>query len=115
MPSDVVVYHSGLLYEADMVAEALEAASIPYLRRMVTDGGVELPMPDDAAPIDGVFWLIRVPRALRADAERTLRDLPMIAGDRPGFWDPDAQPRLRMVFRLVAAVLILAFAATSLL
>ena len=75
----VVVYRTGVLYEADMVAEALERAHIPLFRRVETLGGLSTAMPVSPPPglLPGSFWAIAVPGKWARRAVRFIGKLPV--------------------------------------
>jgi hypothetical protein len=75
----VIVYRTSTLYEADMVAEALERAHIPFFRRVETLGGFSTAMPVSPPPglLPGSFWVVAVPGRLAHRAARFIAKLPV--------------------------------------
>jgi hypothetical protein len=114
--ADVVVFRSGLLYEADLVADALAQAGIPHYRREETIGGPEFAMPAAPAQGVGVAFSIRVPpRAARA-ATKLVATLPVSNSSSPGPWGfkptPEVETALRhqALFAVVGVALALLYA-----
>jgi hypothetical protein len=75
----VVVYRTSTLLEADMVAEALERAHIPFFRRVESLGGLSTAMPVSPPPglLPGSFWLVAVPGRFAHRASRFIAKLPV--------------------------------------
>ena len=75
----VVVYRTALLHEADVVAEALSRARIPYFRRLETIGGLSTIVPVNPPPglMPGSFFAIAVPGQWVGRAERFIGSLPV--------------------------------------
>src|SRR5262249_17266360 len=82
----VVAYRSGLLYEFDMVADALEAAGVPYFRREESSSGLSFAMPVVPVQGPGVTWAIVVPRRALKRAKRIIVGLPVSQDMHPGVW-----------------------------
>ena len=82
-PSDgdnqVVVYRTTALHEADIVAEALGRAQIPFIRRVEILGGLSAAMPANPPPglLPGNFWAIAVPGKWSRRALRFISRLPI--------------------------------------
>jgi len=77
--NSVVVYRTSVLLEADIVAEAMERAKIPYFRRLETVGGLSAAMPANppAGLLPGGFWAIVVPGSWATRAARFISGLPV--------------------------------------
>src|SRR5262245_12961470 len=75
----VVVYRTSQLHEADIVAEALKSAQIPFFRRIETLGGLSTAMPVSPPPglLPGNFWAIAVPGTWVNRAVRFVAKLPV--------------------------------------
>jgi len=75
----VVVYRSPFLHEADMVAEAMDRAKMPHIRRVETSGGWSVAMPANPSPglLPGNFFAVAVPRRLADQASRFIAKLPV--------------------------------------
>jgi len=75
----VVVYRTKYLHEADVVAEAMSRAQIPFFRRMETVGGFSAAMPVNPPPglLPGNLWAIAVPGSWAARAARFVAKLPV--------------------------------------
>jgi hypothetical protein len=83
--SEVTVLKTGRLYEADMLADALTSAGIPYFRREENFAGLQLAMPAMPSPGPGTFFCVIVPEAAAPDAREVLAELPIDPED-PGLW-----------------------------
>jgi hypothetical protein len=101
-----VVYRSGLLYESDMVADALKHAGIPYFRREESSSGLSFAMP--VAPVQGpgVTWAIVVPGTVLRQARRVIARLPVSKDMHPGVWGFKPTPAVQRFFRQYAALYI---------
>ncbi|HEY4230782.1 MAG TPA: hypothetical protein VGO79_11450 [Thermoanaerobaculia bacterium] len=75
----IVVYRTSALHEADIVAEALERAHIPFFRRVETLGGLSFAMPVNPPPgmLPGNFWSIAVPGKWVRRTARFIAKLPV--------------------------------------
>ena len=75
----VVVYRTSTLLEADVVAERLERAHIPFFRRVETLGGLSTAMPVNPPPglLPGNLWSIAVPGKWVRRAVRFIAKLPV--------------------------------------
>jgi hypothetical protein len=75
----VVVYRTNALHEADIVAEALDGARIPFVRRVETLGGLSTAMPVNPPPglLPGNSWSIAVPGKRARRAARFIARLPV--------------------------------------
>ena len=81
----VVVYRTRVLYEADMVAEAMTRAGVPFFRRMESIGGLSFAMPVPppmGAP--GALWAIAVPGSWVDRAAHFIAKLPVSQEIEPG-------------------------------
>jgi hypothetical protein len=106
----VVVFRSGLLHEADLVADALEEAGIPFFRQVENAAGLVFAMPVAPAPGPGAAWLILVPARKLAAARRLIRRLPVSADPSPGFWGFHPRPEVKQFYRQYAWVYIVGMA-----
>ena len=107
--TDVVVLRTGFAYEADMVANALEEAGIPFYRRQESSAGLEFAMPVAGSSAPGLFWLIRVPLAAADEAKEIIASLPVSQDLNPGVWDFGAAPRTKTIWRAVSLVFVIGF------
>ena len=75
----IIVYRTSLLHEADLVAEAMKRAQIPFFRRVETLGGLSAAMPVNPPPglLPGSFWAIAVPGSWAKRADRFIAGLPV--------------------------------------
>ena len=75
----VVVYRTQLLNEADVVAEAMGRAKMPFFRRLEQLGGISSAMPVSPPPglLPGSFWAIAVPRSWASRATHFIAQLPV--------------------------------------
>ena len=75
----VVVYRTSHLNEADVVADAMERARIPYFRRIETLGGLSVAMSANPPPglMPGDFWAIAVPGTWAKRAARFIARSPV--------------------------------------
>ena len=112
MPStDLCVFRSGRLFEADMVCGALEEQGIPFYRR-VESGGIEQAMPAPAAPGPGVAFTVWVPRQAETEAREVLESLPLDPERQPDAIDFTSSRRVHAGLRVFAWIL-LVFVAMS--
>jgi hypothetical protein len=101
--SDVrVVFRSGLLHEADLVADSLERAGIPFYRQVESASGLVFAMPVAPAPGPGVAWLIVVPTRRSAAARKVIRRLPVTLDPSPGFWGFHPRAEVKTFYRQYA-------------
>jgi hypothetical protein len=93
----VVVYRTQLLNEADVVAEAMGRAKMPFFRRLETIGGFSRAMPVNPSPglLPGSLWAIAVPRSWVRRAEGFIAQLPVSQEIR----STHRMPRAREMFR----------------
>jgi hypothetical protein len=75
--SSVVVYRTGILYEADMVADAMTRAGIPFFRRKESIGGLSFAMPAAPSMAPGDIWAIVVPGTWADRAKHFVAELPV--------------------------------------
>ncbi len=93
----VVVYRTQLLNEADVVAEAMGGAKMPFVRRLETIGGFSTAMPVNPPPglLPGSLWAIAVPQSWAGRAEAFIAQLPVSQGIR----STRQMPGVREMFR----------------
>jgi hypothetical protein len=108
--SDVVAFRSGLLYEADIVADALSEAGIPFYRRTEVLGGPEFAMPVAASPGPGTVWSVLVPEMSRASASELIESLPVSNVASPGSWSFHPKPWARTLIVVAASLVLAAYA-----
>lgn len=79
-----VVYRTTTLHDADVVAEAMGRAQIPFLRRVETLGGLSVAMPVNPEPglLPGNFWVIVVPGRWSRRARKLIARLPVSQENR---------------------------------
>jgi hypothetical protein len=79
----VVVYRTRLLHEADLVADEMSRAGMPYFRRVESVGGLSAAMSTNPAPglLPGSFYAIAVPGSWATRATRFIATLPVPRGD----------------------------------
>lgn len=73
--ADVLLFQTKQLLEADMIADALEQASVPYYRRQEV-GTLQHAMPLAPANWFATSWLIIVPEEVIAEAQAAVEGLP---------------------------------------
>jgi hypothetical protein len=95
----VVVYRSGVLYEADLVAAALERARIPHFRREESSSGLAFAMPVAPSMGPGDIWAILVPQTWADRAERFIAELPVSHDPNPGVWRFRPRPDVKRFFK----------------
>ena len=86
MRTDVMVFQTGLLYEADMIAGQFEQLGIPYYRRMDSITGVEQAMPVMAPPGPGTLFVIFVPEAASEDAHAVINEMGLQSSNPCDVW-----------------------------
>ena len=97
--TSVVVYRSGALFEADLVASELERAHIPHFRREESSSGLSFAMPVAPSMGPGDVWAILVPEGWTNRAERLIRSLPVSHERNPGVWGFRPQPEVKRFFK----------------
>lgn len=78
----VVVYRTGIVYELDMVADAMTRAGIPYFRRRESIGGLSFAMPVMPSMAPGEMYAIVVPETWADRAKHFIAALPVAQGDQ---------------------------------
>ena len=91
--NSVVVYRTGILYEFDMVADAMTRAGIPYFKRDESIGGLSFAMPVMPSSTPGDLYVIVVPESWADRAKHFIASLPVSQGAEPGFWGFRTPPR----------------------
>ncbi len=92
--ADIIILKTGRLYEADMLADALQKAGVPHYRREEHFSGLQEAMPALPMPGPGIFFTVVVPEVAQADAREILSVLPIEPGE-PGFWHYGPRPWAR--------------------
>ena len=95
----VVVYRSGMLYEADLVAASLERAHVPHFRRQESASGLAFAMPIAPSMGPGEVWAILVPKSWAKRADRFIAELPVSHDANPGVWGFRPRPEVKQFFR----------------
>jgi hypothetical protein len=93
-----VVFRTGLLQEADIVANALEDAGVPFYRQSENVAGIAFAMPVHPAPGPGA-WLVVVPSTRAAAARKIVRRLPVSNDPSPGFFGFHPRPEVKRFYR----------------
>ncbi len=83
---DVVVYRTGVLLDADFVAQELDRAGIPNYQRSEALGGPELGMLPSPVPGPGHYFLVKTEASLVASAREVIRTLPVPHAPELGLW-----------------------------
>jgi hypothetical protein len=91
--NSVVVYRTGVVYELDMVAEAMTRAGIPHFRRRESIGGLSFAMPVMPAGNPGDLYAIVVPQTWAVRAKHFIASLPVSQDAEPGFWGFRSPPK----------------------
>lgn len=107
--TDIVVLRTGFAYEADMVANALEEAGLPFYRRQESSSGLEFAMPVAGSSGPGIFWIVRVPLSAEEEAKEIIKSLPVSQDLNPGVWDFGAAPRTKSIWRVVSLIMVVGF------
>ena len=107
---DVVIFRTGLLHEADLVAGALEGQGIPYYRRMEALGGPEFAMPYAPSNGPGTSWAVHVPRQAVAEAREVIRALPVTHQVAPGPWAFRPTAGAKVLWRVYAIIVLVGLA-----
>jgi len=102
--ADVEILKTGLLYEADMLAQALEDEGVPYYRQIEDFAGLRFAWPAMAAQGPGVFFRILVPEGASEDAREVLAGLPIEPHNNPGMWSFNPRPRVQRVLTWLASI-----------
>jgi hypothetical protein len=108
--SSEVAYRSGLLYEADIVADALERAKVPFFRREESSSGLDFAMPVAPVQEPGVTWAVVVPQSALRRARRIISRLPVSKDMNPGVWGLKPRPEVKSFFKQYAALSLIAIA-----
>ena len=78
--NSVVVYRTGVVYEFDMVADAMTRAGIPYFKRKESIGGLSFAMPVMPSMAPGDLYAIVVPETWAERAKHFIAELPVSQG-----------------------------------
>lgn len=97
----IVTYRSGLLYEVDMVAAALENADIPFFRQEEI-GTSRFAMPFQPHQGPGMYWTIIVPRRYRSAARKVIAEVPVSKKMYPDVWGFNPSPGAKKFFKAYA-------------
>lgn len=102
--SDIVVLKTSLLYEVQMLTDALKEAGIPYYQEMSNFAGVRLAMPAWPVQGPGTFYTVFVPEIAAEDAQTILAELPITADNNPGMWSFNPKPWAKKFFIAMAII-----------
>lgn len=104
--ADSVVFQSGVLWEVEMVADALEQAGIPYYRRLDELGLGELAMPVMPACGPGALYVYYTAPAVATRAREVIAGLPLAGPESrdEGVWTFRPTSRVRTGFRIGAGI-----------
>jgi hypothetical protein len=105
----VVAFRTGLLHEADMVADALERAGVPHYRQVEAASGLTFAMPIAPVQGPGAAWLVLIPQKSAARARQVIRRLPVSDAPSPGMWGFQPRPEVKRFYKQYAWVFIVAF------
>lgn len=103
----VVIFRTGQLFEIDMASNVLKEKGIPHYTREETSGGLKLAMPAAPATGPGTWWCIVVPQAHSEEARQELEGLPFCQGENPGVWGFQPRPKVKLGWRIYAALVLL--------
>ena len=106
MRTDVAVFETGLLYEADMVAEQFKQLQIPHFRRITNFSGFEFAMPVMAAPGPGVIFRIMVPQGAASDAQAMVAELGFQPSQNCDVWGFHPRPWAKRMMQIYAYVVL---------
>lgn len=104
---EVVVVRTGRLYEADMAAEALEQAGLPFYRREENITGIQLAMPAMPAQAPGMMFLVIVAEESAGQARAIIEELPISQSTEPEFWANHPAPHAKKIYRHYAIVILI--------
>lgn len=113
---DVEVFSSALPFEAEMIAEALQRARVPFYRR-TWSGGIEFAQPALTPISPGMLYLIKVPAPCAPRARKIIEKL-HLSPNQNALWPNHMSRRDRNFFRswgwlqlsLIALFILLALA-----
>jgi len=104
--TDIVVFRTGRLLEADMVANHFDEEGIPYYRRMESSSGIELATPLMPVQGPGDWWVIRVQQEHTQPARDVINSLPVEADMNPGVWAYGPSKGSKRYWKMYAYVVI---------
>ena len=78
--NSVAVYRTGVVYEFDIVADAMTRAGIPYFKRRESIGGLSFAMPVMPSMAPGDLYAIVVPETWAERAKHFIAELPVSHG-----------------------------------
>ncbi len=110
--SMIVTYRSGLLYEVDMVAEALDKLDIPFFRQEEI-GTSRFAMSFQPHQGPGIYWAILIPRRFRSLARKAISTLPVSKRMYPDVWGFNPSPGAKIFFKAYAIYTIATFIITT--
>jgi len=97
-----VVFRSGLLYEADMVADALDRKGIPFYRQLEVASGLTFAMPVNPVPGPGEAFLVLVSERRFTAARKIIATLPVSMDSSPGIWGFHPRPEVKKFYKQYA-------------
>jgi hypothetical protein len=103
--ADVLIFRSSKLFDADLIAAALEENGIPFYRRRDAGGvvGYEAPGPG-ATHFPGVFHSIYVPAELESEAREVIEGS-LVDPEEESRWEPSPADRRQWRY-FVAALMV---------
>jgi hypothetical protein len=113
--TDVELYRTALVYEAEMVSQALEEARIPYYRMEEDLGGLQLAMPAMPAQGLGIQYVLIVPGQMESQARALLGTLPLNREQDSGVFGFTSSDKSKSWFRAYAWVYLIVIASAFLL
>ncbi len=94
----IVTYRSGLLYEVEMVAAAVEQAGVPFFRQEEI-GTSRFAMPFQPSQGPGIYWTVLIPRRFRSAARKVISQMPVSKKLYPDVWGFNPAPGARAFFK----------------
>lgn len=106
----VPVFETGRVYEWDTAKALLERSGIPSFGQTRSATGL-IEAFEHPAPGPGVSFALLVPPDRAVQAQALIREAGLTPASAPGFWHFNSSSRARRVWRILAAVVLLATAA----
>ena len=103
MTDQVVILKTGRLHEFELACNALTELDIPFFRQEETVSGLKTAV---VAPVPGpgTFWNILVPAAMKEEAEKLLKNLPIDVTTEPDIWHFGPKPYVKKLYRITAVI-----------
>jgi|GEM_PF-1028983 len=111
-PENVVVFESGKLWEADLMAGVFDEEGIPYFRQDKTSSGVTFNLPVAPSMAPGDTWTIVVPKPFSEEASELVlaHRLALPSDESANVWGFAPTARGKVAWKLYALVALSLFA-----